>query len=115
MSISDDPLEPAETSLSFDLEVHNGRTKTSVRIKERGTLKIKNKSLDKTLRIESADSPPPFMVPGYANAQSGFTVDEDSSVTVTISAAYVDGMRFTYTSTIAGSIPEDPIVIIERR
>lgn len=115
MPIPDDPIEPAATMLSFDLEVHNGMTKKSFRIKERGTLKIKNKSHDKTLRIESDDDPPPFDVSGFSAPQSGFSVDPNSTLNVTIAAAYVHGMRFTYSSKIDGSIPEDPIVIIERR
>lgn len=115
MPIPDDPIEPAATVLSFDLEVHNGMTKKSFRIKERGTLKIKNKSPDKILRIESDDDPPPFDVPGYSTPQSEFTVDPHSTRNVTIAETYVDGMRFTYKSEIEGSLPEDPIVIIERR
>jgi hypothetical protein len=115
MPIHDDPAEPAATSLSFDLEVHKGRTKTSFRIKERGTLKIKNKSLDRALRIESDDDPAPFIVEDCTNPQSGFTVNADSKMNVTIAEAYVAGMRFTFTSTIDGSIADDPIVIIERR
>ena len=122
-------MVPAATSLSFDLEVHNGRTKTSVRIKEGGTLKVKNKSLAKTLRIESEDSPPPFMVPGYADAQSGlpFGDQEDPTVpideiivqpgqseTVQIHKHFTDA-EFMYEARIEGAAAEDPIVIIERR
>jgi hypothetical protein len=115
MPIPDDPIEPAATVLSFELEVHNGMTKKSFRIKERGTLKIRNKSPDAILRIESGDDPPPFDVPGFPAPQSEFTVAAHSTLSVAIAEAYVAGMRFTYQSTIEGSSPEDPIVIIERR
>ena len=40
----------APTTRYFDFEVHDGKTKMSYRIKERGTLKFKNKSPDKILR-----------------------------------------------------------------
>jgi hypothetical protein len=115
MPAPDDPVEPAATELSFDLEVHNGMTKKSFRIKEGGTLKIRNKSPDAELLIESDDDPPPFDVPGFPCPRRAFTVAAHSTLRVGISAAYVAGMRFTYRSTIQGSTPEDPIVIIERR
>lgn len=115
MSMSDDPAEPEVTDLSLELMVHNGMTKSVLKIKERGSLKFRNKSRDNTLRIASNDDPPPFMVPGYADAQSGFDVLKNSHLIVTVSSSYVVGMQFAYTARIGDSLPEDPIVIIDRR
>jgi hypothetical protein len=99
----------------FDFEVHNGTTKMSYRIKERGTLKFKNKSPDKILRIKSDAKRPPFDVPDNSKPQWEFTVDPKSSLSVDIDDAYVHGDCFTYSSQIGESTPDDPIVIIERR
>lgn len=115
MHTTGDPAGPEATDLSLELEVHKGMTKTSHKVKERATLKFRNKSKDEVLRIESEDVPPPFMVSGYANAQSGFDVPKNDQKTVTVSSSYVVGMRFTYTARIGDSNPEDPIVIIDRR
>ena len=115
MFTPDDPAEPEVTDLSLELAVHKGMTKTVHRIKERGSLKFRNKSKDKILTIASEDDPPPFMVAGCANPQSTFDVPKNDSRTVTIASAYVVGTQFAYTATIDGSLPEDPIVIIDRR
>lgn len=110
-----DPAEPEATDLSLELEVHKGMTKTSHRVKEHATLKFRNKSKVDVLRIESEDDPPPFMVSGCANPQSGFNVPKNDHKFVNVSSAYVVGMQFTYTARIGDSRPEDPIVIIDRR
>lgn len=105
--------DPPPTLLSFALEVHEGVTKNSFRIAEGGWLRITNKSPDKPLRIQTKDRPP-FTIPGLEEPQSGFTVPPGRTVNVKINAAYTDGSRFTYSSQIEGSAPDDPIVIIER-
>ncbi len=109
------PAEPTAADLTIELSVHEGMTKTTLRIRERGLLKFHNKSLDQSLRIESADKPPPFMLEGCTEPQSGFDVSPKGHRTVTVSSAYVVEKKFTYTARIGDSIPEDPIVIIDRR
>lgn len=112
---ADECVEPAPMMLSFNLEVHEGMTKTAFRLKERGSLKFTNKSEDKPLQVRSDAKAPPFEVPGVSTPQSGFTVPPGSTLSVTIAAAYEVGSRFTFSSQIEGSKAEDPIVIIERR
>ena len=99
----------------FNYEVHDGKTKMSFRIKEGGTLKFKNKSLTKTLRIKSDAKLAPFDVEGSAEPRWNFDVDPKSDVDVTIDERYIAGMCFTYSSQIDGSDLEDPIVIIEKK
>ena len=105
--------DPPPTILSFALEVQEGVTKNSFIISEGGWLRIRNKSPDRLLRIQTKDRPP-FYVQGIVEPQAGFTVRPGQTVNVKINAAYTDGMRFTYISQIEGSEPDDPIVIIER-
>lgn len=105
----------APTTRYFDFEVHDGKTKVSYRIKERGTLKFKNKSPDQILRIKSDAKRPPFDVPHNSKPQWEFTVGPKSHLSVDIDEAYVHGDCFTYSSQIGGSTADDPIVIIERR
>ena len=99
----------------IDYEVHDGKTKMSFRIKEGGTLKFKNKSADRILRIKSDARLPPFDVPEHPEPRWEFTVDPKDDLDVTIDAAYVAGSCFTYSSQIGDSDAEDPIVIIERK
>ena len=87
----------------------------SFRIKERGTLKFKNKSPDKILRVKSDAKRPPFDVSDYSKPQWEFTVGPKSTLSVDIDEAYVHGDCFTYSSQIGDSTADDPIVIIERR
>jgi len=123
----DDSKEGMDTTTSGDLEllapgtrwldyeVHDGKTKMSFRIKERGTLKFKNKSPDKTLLIKSDPELPPPFVPEDSKPLRELTVGAKSTLDVHIDAAYVAGDCFTYSSQIGESTAEDPIVIIERR
>jgi hypothetical protein len=110
---SGDPELLAPGTRWLDYEVHEGKTKMSFRIKEGGTLKFKNKSPDKILRIKSDAKRPPFDVPDSSKPQWEFTVDRKSSLSVDIDEAYVHGDCFTYSSQIGESTAEDPIVIIE--
>jgi hypothetical protein len=113
MPIHTDDTDVADVNV--ELAVHNGMTKTVLRIKVRGSLKFSNSSKDKSLTIASSNVPPPFVVPGCATPQSQFTVPKKDKLTVTVSEAYDLDSYFTYTAQIEGSTAEDPIVIIDRR
>jgi hypothetical protein len=115
MPIPETPGDPGLVDLTIEVAVELGQTKTVHRVKKGGTLKIKNGSEDKILTIESPAELPPFVVPGCPDPVSEFTVQPADSVIVTISEAYDVYDRFTYTAQVEGSLPEDPIVIIERR
>lgn len=112
---SGDPEILAPPVRYLDYEVHKGKTKLSFRIKEGGTLKFKNKSTTKTLRIKSDAKFAPFVVQGDPEPRWEFTVNRKSNTDVTIDEKYVDGMCFTYSTQIDGATAEDPIVIIERK
>lgn len=112
---SGDPELLAPAVRYLDYEVHKGKTKLSFRIKEGGTLKFKNKSTTKTLRIKSDAKLAPFDVPGDPEPRWEFTVNPKSNSDVIIDEKYVAGMCFTYSTQIDGATAEDPIVIIERK
>lgn len=109
-----DPGDSDLIELTIELAVEFGQTKTVHRVKRRGTLKFKNGSKNKSLAIKSPAPVAPFVVPGYPGPVSEFTVPRNSSMNVTISEAYDIGASFTYTAQIEDSLPEDPIVIIDR-
>ena len=108
------PLEPAATTLSFALEVHDGKTKHSFRIQEGGTLKFKNKSKDKDLQIKAKGPSAPFVdVRGDPKPRWDVTIPPGATASVKVSGDYKKGDSFTYSSRIGESEEDDPIVIIE--
>lgn len=115
MTITVDPEETLLDNPSVELGVHNGMTKTVIRIRKKGTIKFKNKHSTSTLTIASPNNPPPFLVPGVSGPQSQFVVPPKDHLTVTISGAYDVGSHFTYTAQVGDSTPEDPVVIVDRR
>jgi hypothetical protein len=115
MTITVDPTATLQDDLSVELGVHNGATKTVLRIRKNGTLKFKNKHNPSALTITSEDSPAPFLVPGVGGAQSQFVVPAGENMTVTVSGAYEVGDQFAYKAQIGSTTPEDPIVIVDRR
>ena len=111
MSVTDEPEDALTPDLAVELAVHQGATKTVLRIKRHGWLKFKNKSHDKTLKITSENKPEPFLVDGHA--ESEFVVDENSHKFVQVAPSYGIGTSFAYKAQIEGSEAEDPIVIVD--
>lgn len=115
MTVTVDPTATLDDDLSVELGVHNGVTKTVIRIRKNGTLKFKNKLNADPLTIHSGANPPPFLVPGVGGAQAQFVVPAGENMTVTVSGAYEIGHQFAYSAKVGDSTPEDPIVIVDRR
>ena len=115
MPTPSDPGEPGLVDLLVEVAIERGQTKTVRRVKKNGTIKFNNVLNDVSLTISSPSTRPPFVLPDCATAASEFTVQARDHLTVTISDAYDVGERFSYTAELEGSMPEDPIVIIERR
>lgn len=115
MTVTVDPTATLDDDMAVELGVHDGVTKTVIRIRKHGTLKFKNKLNDHPLTIHSGANPHPFLVPGIGGAQPGFVVPAGQNMTVTVSGTYEVGHQFTYSAKVGDSTPEDPIVIVDRR
>lgn len=119
MTITVDPAVTLHDNLTVELGVHNGMTKTVIRVRKNGTIKFKNKHNTSALTITATPtvppSPAPFLVPGIGGAQMQFTVEAGDDLTVTISPEYNVGDQFSYKAQVGDSTPEDPIVIVDRR